>query len=59
MNREEPWDDWEEDEKVEILCLFCEKLFPTPEDCFVHCAEEHSFDFAKVSKDWGKILAFK
>ena len=55
------WEDWqdegtgeggeEEEEEEETVCLLCDALLPSPKAAFLHCKEEHSFDFLKLRVD--------
>ncbi|CAG8492335.1 10529_t:CDS:2 [Paraglomus occultum] len=46
---DERWDDWEEEcIHSDLKCLFCENLYSSANDLFVHCTNEHGFDFIKT-----------
>jgi len=50
---EENWDDWQEDESSNSICLLCETVSRSPDECFAHMKEVHNFDFHKIANMWG------
>ncbi|KAG0267786.1 hypothetical protein DFQ27_008285 [Actinomortierella ambigua] len=49
------WDDWEEEEGMNVpcKCLFCPIEFPSAKDVFDHCTSSHGFDFLKTRRTLG------
>ncbi|XP_074442421.1 protein arginine N-methyltransferase 3 [Larus michahellis] len=55
---EEAWEEEEEEEEgategLWTRCLFCDRLFNSPEDVFSHCKTEHQFNVCDVIKKHG------
>lgn len=51
----EDWEDWdgddeEQEELEECKCLFCDETLTSAASVFVHCAEQHSFDFVQLRR---------
>ncbi|KAM5126161.1 protein arginine N-methyltransferase 3-like, partial [Mantella aurantiaca] len=39
---------WEDEElQQEVRCLFCQRIFGSPEETFGHCGEEHHFSIGE------------
>ncbi len=47
------WDDWTDDATVAgVLCLFCDKNFPSSTLCVDHLRLAHQFDLATMIDEW-------
>ncbi|KAI8877085.1 hypothetical protein K501DRAFT_230806 [Backusella circina FSU 941] len=49
--RDESWADWEEVEQEPTMCLFDEKVFPSPNEVIQHLKIDHDFDVATIKKE--------
>ncbi|XP_023732762.1 probable protein arginine N-methyltransferase 3 [Lactuca sativa] len=53
-DKKQIWDDWnadeeyDEDDDVELLCLFCDSKYISSDSLFEHCFSSHSFDFGSI-----------
>lgn len=47
------WDDWNEENIDESICLFCDHHTSTSKDCFEHMLTVHEFDFKEYKKNLG------
>ncbi|KAD2393956.1 hypothetical protein E3N88_40933 [Mikania micrantha] len=51
---EQNWEDWtadgeeDEDNDLELLCLFCDSKYNSSNSLFDHCQMSHSFDFGRI-----------
>ncbi|KAI3715648.1 hypothetical protein L6452_22634 [Arctium lappa] len=54
VDDEQNWEDWtadgeeEEDNDLELLCLFCDSKYTSPNSLFQHCHSSHCFDFGSI-----------
>ncbi|KAL7599871.1 hypothetical protein Lser_V15G23467 [Lactuca serriola] len=53
-DKKQIWEDWnadeeyDEDDDVELLCLFCDSKYISSDSLFEHCFSSHSFDFGSI-----------
>ncbi|CAH1426859.1 unnamed protein product [Lactuca virosa] len=53
-DKKQIWEDWnadeeyDEDDDVELLCLFCDYKYISSDSLFEHCFSSHSFDFGSI-----------
>lgn len=49
---DEAWWDWDEEgngkSKLQVRCLFCDRLFQSVQDTFCHCTSEHQFNINQI-----------
>ncbi|XP_018410260.1 PREDICTED: protein arginine N-methyltransferase 3 [Nanorana parkeri] len=47
------WDDEDSGLQQEARCLFCERIFPSPEEVFHHCQDQHRFNIREFVSTYG------
>jgi hypothetical protein len=50
------WEDWNEEDALNVKCLFSEDRFPTVQAALQHDADFNHFDFLKFRKEVGDKL---
>jgi protein arginine N-methyltransferase 3 len=55
----EGWEDAEpeENEEIQVKDFFSDKTFPDAASMIKYAAEQHNFDFLKITKDFGGYLS--
>lgn len=49
---EKKWEEWIDDSIVETKGLFSDKMFKSPEACWLNCIEEFGWNHDKIYEDW-------
>ncbi|CAG8806239.1 2585_t:CDS:2, partial [Dentiscutata erythropus] len=52
-NRDDPWDDWNEEESLPTSCLFCENISPSTKDIENHMTNTHGFNLLAIKRSMG------
>lgn len=52
-NMKAEWEDWDEEVDATFVCLFCSTTFDSPGATWVHCLNDHAFDFVRTKAELG------
>ncbi|CAI2164390.1 12071_t:CDS:2 [Funneliformis geosporum] len=53
LYRDDPWDDWNEEEYQQTKCIYCTDVSSTTKGCLNHMIMLHKFDLLEIKNDMG------